>query len=306
MWKFLSRYSFFLVLSVGMHAVLLGALLFGFSSTPELPKPLGASKKKNVIQAVAVNESRIQDEAKKLQRAEDRRKEQEKSRQKKLEDEAEKANQQRIKEQKKIEELQKQQTLQQQKIKQQKLAEEKKIRELKKKQVQEQENIKKLKKAAAELARKKEAEVKRQKAEADKQKALKEKRKQEAKKREQKKLRDAQIKRENALKEQMAAEERAEQEKELQGVRSRYIDSIAAVVKGNWRRPAVVDKNASCLVAVTQIPGGEIISSRVSKCTGGANFQRSVETAVGKTTHLPAPPDPRVFDREIRFTFTVK
>ncbi len=296
MWKFLSQYSFFLILSVAMHIFLLVALIFGFSSTPELPKPPGASAKKNIIQAVAVNESKIKDEAQKLQRAEDRRKEQERARQKKLQDEAEKANQQRIQEQKKIQELQKQQALQQEAIKQEKLAQEKKINELKKKQVQEQQRIKKLKIAAAELAKKKEVEKK-------KLKELKVKRAEEAKQRRQKELLVAQKKREKALQEQMAAEEQAEQEKELQGVRNSYIDKIAAVVKGNWRRPAVVDKEASCLVEVTQIPGGEIISSRVSKCSGGAGFQHSVETAVGKTTHLPAPPDPRVFDRKIRFTF---
>lgn len=299
MWKFLSKYSFFLILSVVMHGFLLTALLFSFSSTPEIPKPPGASVKKNVIQAVAVSESEIEDEARKLQREEDQRRAQELARQKKLEEQAEKANQQRLQEQKKILELKKKQALQERAIRQQKLAQEKKIAELKKKQAEEQENIRKLKIAADKLAKKKEAEKK-------KLEELKVKRAEEAKQRRQKELLEAQRKREKALQEQMAAEEQAEQEKELQGVRLNYIDSIAAVVKSNWRRPAVVDKDATCLVEVTQIPGGEIVASRVSRCTGDAAFQHSVETAVGKTRHLPAPPDPRVFDRQIRFTFKVK
>ena len=143
-----------------------------------------------------------------------------------------------------------------------------------------------------------------EKAAAEKRRQQKLKEEKAAEKRRQQKLREAQARREKALQEQIAAEERAEQERELQGVRSRYIDNIAAEVRGNWRRPAQVDKDASCLIVVTQIPGGEIISYRVSSCTGGKDFQRSVETAVGKTSHLPAPPDPRVFDRVIRFTFT--
>jgi len=299
MWKFLSKYSFFLILSVIMHGFLLTALLFSFSSTPEMPKPPGASVKKNVIQAVAVSESEIKDEARQLQRAEDQRRAQERARQKKLEDQAEKANQQRLQEQKKILELKEKQALQEKAIKKQKLAEEKKIAELKKKQVEEQENIRQLKIAAEELAKQKEAEKK-------KLEELKIKRAEEAKQRRQKELLEAQQKREKALQEQMAAEEQAEQEKELQGVRSSYIDSIAAVVKSNWRRPAVVDKEATCLVEVEQIPGGEITKFSVSRCTGDAAFQRSVETAVGKTGHLPRPSDPRAFDRRIRFTFKVK
>ncbi len=314
MWNFLSRYGFFLALSVVMHALVLGGLLLGFSSTPELPKPLGASKKKNVIQAVSVDASKVQAELRKLESADKHRKQQESEHQKRLQDQARKVQQQRIREQEKLTALKKQQQQQQARLQKQKQEQERKISELKKKQEQEQQRIQKLKTAAAELEKKKAAEKKRlqkikeEKAAAEKKRQQKLKREKAAaeKKRQQQKLREAQARREKALKEQLAAEERAEQERELQGVRSRYIDNIAAVVTSNWRRPAQVDKDASCLIVVNQIPGGEIISYRVSSCTGGRDFQRSVETAVGKTSHLPAPPDPRVFDRVIRFTFTGK
>ncbi len=299
MWTFISRYSFFLALSVVLHVMVLGGLLLGFSSTPERPKPLGASKKKNVIQAVSVDASKVQAELQKLQSAEMSRKQRESKRQKRLQDQAKKAEQQRIKEQEKLAALKIQQKKQQDRLQKQKQEQEKKISELKKKQAQEQQRIKKLKTAAAELEKKKVAEKKRlQKLKDDKAAA--------EKKRQQQKLRAAQAKREKALKEQMAAEEQAEQEQELEGVRSSYIDSIAAVINRNWRRPSRVDKDASCLIEVTQIPGGEIISYRVSSCDGGVVFQDSVERAVGKTSHLPAPPDPRVFDRVIRFKFTIK
>jgi colicin import membrane protein len=299
MWKFISQYGLFLTLSVAMHVFVMAALLLGFESNPELPKPFGASKKKNVIQAVAVDESKVQAELRKLESVDLRKKQQESERQKRLQDQARKAEQQRIMEQEKLVALKKQQQQEQDRLQKQKQEQERKISELKKKQEQEQQRIQKLKTAAAELEKKKEAEKKRQQ-------KLKEEKAAAEKKRQQQKLREAQARREKALKEQIAAEEQAEQERELQGVRSRYIDSIAAVVRGNWRRPARVEKDASCLIVVTQIPGGEIISYRVSSCTGGTDFQRSVETAVGKTSHLPAPPDPRVFDRVIRFTFTSK
>jgi colicin import membrane protein len=314
MWKFLSQYGLFLTLSVTMHVLVVAALLLGFAATPELPKPLGASKKKNVIQAVAIDESQVQAELRKLDSDDKRKKQQESERQKRLQDEARKAEQQRIMEQEKLVAIKQQQQQEQARLQKQKQEQERKISELKKKQEQEQQRIQKLKTAAAELEKKKVAEKKRQQqlkeekaaAEKKRQQQLKEEKAAAEKKRQQQQLREAQARRERALKEQIAAEEQAERERELQGVRSRYIDSIAAVVRGNWRRPARVEQDASCLIVVTQIPGGEIISYRVSSCTGGTDFQRSVETAVGKTSHLPAPPDPRVFDRVIRFTFTSK
>jgi len=321
MLKFLRQYSTFLTLSVIMHVVIFTFLLLSMSSTPQLPKPPGASEKKNVIQAVTVDASKVQAELKKLERAENQRKKQEDDRQKRLREEADKAQQQRKEEQKKLALLKEKQQKQEEEIKQQKLAQERKIKELQQKQAQEKAQIAKLKQAAVELEKKKKVEEQRQK-------VLQEKRKKElaekkaakkqaekkaaeakaaaAKKIQQQKLRESQARREKALKEQIAAEEAAEQERELLGVRSQYIDNIAAVVRGNWRRPSNVDKDVSCLIVVTQIPGGEIISYKVSKCTGDKAFQYSVERAVSKTSHLPTPPDPRVFDRVIRFTFTGK
>jgi len=314
MWKFISQYSLFLTLSVVMHAVVIAALLLGFASTPELPKPLGASKQKNVIQAVSVDASKVQAELRKLESADQLRKQQETERQKRLQEQARKAEQDRIREQEKLLALKKQQQQEQERLHKQKQEQQRKVSELKKKQEQEKVRIQKLKTAAAELEKKKAAEEKKRLQKIKEQKAAEEKKrlqkieaeKAAAEKKRREKLRQEQARREKALKDQLAAEERAEREIELQGVRSRYIDSIAAVVRGNWRRPARVVKDASCLIVVNQIPGGEIISYRVSSCTGGTDFQRSVETAVGKTSHLPAPPDPRVFDRVIRFTFTSK
>jgi len=284
MWKFLSQYSLFLILSVVLHVLVIGVLVMGFESKPQQSKEYGV-KKKNVIQAVAVDESRIQNELNKILAAEKKRKKTEARRQKTLQDQAKKAKANRIKEQRKLAALKKQQLQAQKKLKAQKQAEQKKLQALKKKQQQEQAKLKKLAADAAELKKKKVAEEK---------------------KLQQQKLKAAQLKRQQQLKKQMEAEERAERARELKGVTLSYIANIQAVVKGNWRRPATLSKNAKCKVYVKQIPGGEIIHRKVSECTGGSGFKRSVETALAKTSHLPAPPDPRVFDRDIVFTFKEK
>ena len=288
MWKFISQYSLFLILSVALHVVVVSTLLVGVESKSIKPKDYGV-KKRNVIQAVSVNESQIKSELNKILASEKRKKQREAARQKRLSDQAKKAKSSRIKEQKKLAALKKKQKQAKKKLKQENLIEQKKIQVLKKKQKQEQDKLKKLASAAEEIKKKKESEQK-------KFDALQAKKAAEKKKIEQEK-------RQQQLREMMEAEEREALTRELAGVSKRYTDHIAVVVKANWRRPAKLVKDAKCKVYVKQIPGGEIIHRQVSNCSGGSGFQRSVETALAKTSHLPAPPDPRVFDREIVFTF---
>ncbi|NOY66703.1 MAG: cell envelope integrity protein TolA [Gammaproteobacteria bacterium] len=289
--KFFSQYSGFLILSIAFHVVVVSALLIGFDSKPAEIKKYGV-KKQNIIQAVSVNEKLVKNELNKILAAEKRKKRKEVARQKRLNDEAKKAKANRIKEQKKLASLKKKQKETKKKLKQQKLAEQKKIQVLRKKQKQEKLKLKKLANAAAVLKKKKESERK-------KLEALQAKKRAEKKKAEQ-------AKRQQELRKLMEAEEREQLTRQLRGVTLSYIASIQAVVKANWRRPAKLTKDAKCKVNVKQIPGGEIIYRQVSNCTGGNGFKRSVETALAKTSHLPAPPDPRVFDREIVFTFKEK
>ncbi|HEC28184.1 MAG TPA: cell envelope integrity protein TolA [Gammaproteobacteria bacterium] len=290
MWKFLSQYGLFLILSVILHAVVIGALLVGFVSKPQPLRQYG--KKENVIQAVTVDRSRIQAELNKIRRAEKRKKQQEIARKKR-------ARKERIKQQNKLAALKKQQKQVQKKLRQQKQAQIRRLRVLKKRQQQQKANIKKLKTAEAAIQRKKDDAQKKLKAIQVKQAA-------EAARRKQQVLKEAQDKKLKALRDRMEAEERAELSRELKGLTLSYIASIQAVVRANWRRPAIMSDKWSCEVSVKQIPGGEIVRFRVTRCKGDKIFKHSVETALGKTSHLPPPPDPRVFDRNIVFRFREK
>ena len=112
--------------------------------------------------------------------------------------------------------------------------------------------------------------------------------------------------REEELRRQMEAEEaqlQAQRGREMERLKAQYIASIAGKVQRNWRRPGNVAEGATCHVLVSQIPGGEVVSARVTSCTGDEAFRRSVESAVYRASPLPAAPDPGVFDRDIRFTF---
>lgn len=82
-----------------------------------------------------------------------------------------------------------------------------------------------------------------------------------------------------------------------------YRDIIAQKVRRNWNQPPSARTGDSCEVRVQQIPGGEVTSAVAFNCTGDAAFARSVEAAVLRASPLPLPSDPRLFDRNLLFTF---
>jgi colicin import membrane protein len=74
-------------------------------------------------------------------------------------------------------------------------------------------------------------------------------------------------------------------------------------VKRSWVQPASARPGVECDVHVTQIPGGEVVNVRIGACNGDAAVIRSIEAAVFSASPLPLPPDPSLFDRNLRFTF---
>jgi len=84
---------------------------------------------------------------------------------------------------------------------------------------------------------------------------------------------------------------------------AQYRDLIAQKVRRNWNEPASARPGDSCDVRVQQIPGGEVVSAVAFNCTGDGAFARSVEAAVLRSSPLPLPADPRLFDRNLLFTF---
>ena len=84
-----------------------------------------------------------------------------------------------------------------------------------------------------------------------------------------------------------------------------YKQAIKQRVERNWIRPISAEDWYSCEVLVDQIPGGEVTNVLVERCDGDAAFQRSVKNAVYKSSPLPDPPDPALFDRKLKFTFKV-
>jgi colicin import membrane protein len=189
------------------------------------------------------------------------------------------------------------------------------------------------KRQEAEAQRKQEqerrAEEKRQKEEAEKQRLAEQKRKQEeeVKRREEERKKaeaEAERKRQQTesenrtkaaaeeLKHQLETEEKERAEAAQVAARqaraakefNKYKALIQQKVTRNWIAVGT-SPGLECLVSVRLSPGGEVLEAKVIKGSGNPIFDRSVPPAVYKSSPLPIPPDPDLFEdyRELTFTF---
>jgi colicin import membrane protein len=83
----------------------------------------------------------------------------------------------------------------------------------------------------------------------------------------------------------------------------RYRAALQARIQKAWIKPPSARVGIDCLVEVTQVPGGEVTSAKVTQCNGDAAVRQSIENAVYRASPLPDPPDPALFQRNFAFRF---
>lgn len=110
---------------------------------------------------------------------------------------------------------------------------------------------------------------------------------------------------EQSLKEGLAAEERQRREARAAAEVEKYRELIRQKVSRNWNRPVGVARGLQCTVRVRVVPGGEVLQATVVRSSGDVLFDGSVENAVYKSTPLPLPDAPELFEyfRELEFLF---
>ena len=276
-----------LAISVVLHIMLF--IMLGISlSSSEVPKQ--KSSNKETVKAYVVDAKIVEQEVKKLKQAENKKK-------KKIKKDTDKLKQQLAKEKKKLAKIKKEKKDLEQKAKAKKVADKKKA------------TLRKKTEDKKKADDKKKAEVKRL--------ADIRKRENEIKSAEVKRLADIQRKKdeiaaekrrkieEQELKLRMEEEERrlVQHNIKLDSLRSQYVKLIEQKVERNWLRPATVSSDYQCEVFVTQSILGDVIYVRLGSCANDVVFKNSIERAVRKSSPLPPPPNPEVFDREIRFVF---
>ncbi len=82
-----------------------------------------------------------------------------------------------------------------------------------------------------------------------------------------------------------------------------YTDRIRAKIRGNIVLPPELKGNPSAVFEVVQLPTGEVISTRLVKGSGHAGYDAAVERAILKSSPLPRPDEPGLFERSLRLIF---
>ncbi len=274
--------------SVLLHLALL--LLLGVSlHTPVPPlRPTSAPAQAEPIQAVAVDDAKVRAEVERLKSEQRQRKQQDEVQRRQLQDEARQAREAREREEQRLADLKKQADARQAR----EAAEQKRLADLKK----QQEAL--AQKQAAEQKRLADLEAKRKGEEAKARQADEDRKRKAA---------------EQALQEKLAAAAKQMQEEQAQQAarsqanvkyKAQYVADIQNRVRRNWLRPVGSTQEFQCKVLVQQMPTGDVISVQITKSCGSPVLDRSVENAVRKSSPLPPPPVPEVWDREIEFTFS--
>ena len=257
--------------SLLFHLLLLALLAVSVRNSPvATPKAGSAQTKPQVqpIQAKAVSAAEVQAEVQRLRTEQQQQRRQDTARRKRIKSEAARLAQ----------------------LQRQREADEVKAEQLKKEQ--------------AALAQKNAAEQKRLERLAAQRKMAQE----QARKTEQARIKQQA---EQDLKKQLAAEaqrlqqeQQAAQAKANARYRAQYIAAISDRVKRNWLRPPDQNGDFTCTVLVQQMPTGDVLDVQITKSCGSPALDRSVQNAVRKSSPLPPPPVPEVFDREIQFKFS--
>ena len=111
--------------------------------------------------------------------------------------------------------------------------------------------------------------------------------------------------RRNALKQEIENEEKA-RDSRLASLLQQWKALITQKIHNNWIQPANTPANLNCTVSVTQVPGGTVTNVQIPTCNGDDAVVQSIMTAVYRSSPLPQPPDPSLFDRSLNLIFDNK
>jgi colicin import membrane protein len=155
---------------------------------------------------------------------------------------------------------------------------------------------------AAEQQKQREAEAERKRQQEAEEKRLAEAKRKAAEERAKAEALRVQAERDAELRKSLDAEERLNALRSS-GALANWLGQIANKVQRAWIRPPGARPGISCVIRVTQTPGGEVTNVSIGECNGDAALRESIESAVYRASPLPPAPDPAVFDRNLAFTF---
>lgn len=82
-----------------------------------------------------------------------------------------------------------------------------------------------------------------------------------------------------------------------------YLSRIRGKIRGNIVLPPGLQGNPEAVFAVTQLPGGEIITVRLKRSSGNTALDAAIERAIQKSSPLPKPDQADIFNRDLELKF---
>lgn len=82
-----------------------------------------------------------------------------------------------------------------------------------------------------------------------------------------------------------------------------YAGKIRGKIRGNTVLPQAIQGNPEAIFEVTQLPSGEVISVRLKKSSNNANLDSAIERAILKSSPLPKPDQPELFQRVLEIKY---
>lgn len=101
------------------------------------------------------------------------------------------------------------------------------------------------------------------------------------------------------IKDQLARDASAAQRRDYEA----YAGEIKRRIRGNIVLPPDLKGNPEAIFDVVQLPTGEVLSVKLRKSSGHAGYDQAVERAVLKSSPLPKPDRPELFQRALELKF---
>jgi colicin import membrane protein len=82
-----------------------------------------------------------------------------------------------------------------------------------------------------------------------------------------------------------------------------YASKLRGKIRGNIVLPPGIQGNPEAVFEVTQLPSGEVLGVKVRKSSGNATLDAAIERAILKSSPLPKPDQPELFERVLKIPY---
>ena len=82
-----------------------------------------------------------------------------------------------------------------------------------------------------------------------------------------------------------------------------YVAKVADKIRGNIVLPPGIQGNPEAIFIVNQLPSGDVIDVKIRKSSGNKALDDAIERAIRKSSPLPKPDNPELFDRELKIPY---